>query len=237
MRLQKYLADAGVASRRKCEEIISEGRVSVNGVIAQIGATVDEGDTVLLDGKPVQPAAEKVVYAFYKPKNVICTCAKGEDRIKVIDYFDDVPYRLFTIGRLDYDSEGLIFVTNDGEFADKLQHPRYMKTKTYRVLCTGMISGRDERALMNGVMLDDGMTAPARINYTTTNQKGDTGLSITIHEGRNRQIRRMLEAVGHRTLRLKREGYGPLTLGELKSGEWRYLTDKEVDALLRSAKQ
>ncbi len=236
MRLQKYLADAGVASRRKCEEIISEGRVSVNGVIAQIGATVDEGDTVLLDGKPVQPAAEKVVYAFYKPKNVICTCAKGEDRIKVIDYFDDVPYRLFTIGRLDYDSEGLIFVTNDGEFADKLQHPRYMKTKTYRVLCTGMISGRDERALMNGVMLDDGMTAPAAVRVLKKNSERSE-LLITIHEGRNRQVRRMMEALGHRTLRLCRIAIGGVGLSGLKPGEKRLLTPEEIAGFEKEASQ
>ena len=234
MRLQKFLADAGVASRRKCEEMIKEGRVTVNGTAAVLGCTVEEGDTVLLDGRQVLPAAKKVVYAFYKPKNVICTSSETEDRIKVVDYFKDVPQRLYTVGRLDYDSEGLIFLTNDGEFAEKLMHPRYMKTKTYRVLCTGEISKRDERTLMSGVMLEDGVTAPAVVRVLK-NGAEKSELLLSIHEGRNRQVRRMLEALGHKTLRLTRIAIGDVSLGRMKPGEKRLLTEEEIKSFTEGA--
>lgn len=227
MRLQKYLADAGVASRRKCEELIISGRVSVNGEVACIGMTVGEGDTVTLDGKRVCPASQKVVYAFYKPKNVICTASAEEDRVKVVDYFKDSPFRLYTAGRLDYDSEGLIFVTNDGEFAERLMHPRYMKTKTYRVICSGEISNDDVRALKNGVMLEDGLTAPADVRVLKKSPE-KSELLLSIHEGRNRQVRRMLDALGHRTLRLCRTAIGDIRLDGLKPGEYRQLTPEEI---------
>lgn len=229
MRLQKYLADAGVASRRKCEELIKSGRVSVNGVTAELGSSVNDGDSVELDGKPVHPVSQKVVYAFYKPKNVICTASETEDRVKVIDYFKDVPMRLYTIGRLDYDSEGLIFVTNDGEFADKLMHPRYMKTKTYRVICTGEISKRDERLLMTGIELEDGKTAPAVVRVLKRSQERSE-LLISIHEGRNRQVRRMLDALGHSTIKLCRIAIGDVSLGGMKPGDKRLMTEEEIES-------
>ena len=227
MRLQKYLSDAGVASRRKCEEIIQAGRVTVNGAVAPIGLSVSEGDIVMLDGHRVEPTGKKLVYAFYKPKNVICTSSESEDRVKVLDYFKDVPERLYTVGRLDFDSEGLIFVTNDGAFADKLTHPRYMKTKTYRVLCTGEISKRDERTLMNGVELEDGITAPSIVRVLK-NGRERSELLLTIHEGRNRQVRRMLAALGHDTLRLCRVSIGEVSISGLKPGEKRLLTPAEI---------
>lgn len=231
MRLQKYLAEAGVASRRKCEELIEAGRVQVNGITASLGMGVEEGDSVTLDGKPVSPCEEKLVYAFYKPKNVIYTSSKDEDRVKVLDYFADVPARLYTVGRLDYDSEGLIFVTNDGAFADKLMHPRYMKTKTYRVLCTGEISKHDERALMNGVELEDGVTAPAVVRVLRRG-RDRSELLLSIREGRNRQVRRMLSALGHDTLRLTRIAIGDVRLSGLKPGEKRLLTPEETAGFL-----
>ena len=232
MRLQKYLADAGVASRRKCEELIIEGRVKVNGETAVIGSSVDETDIVELDGKRIDPVSEKVVYAFYKPKNVICTASPEEDRVKVVDYFKDIHMRLYTIGRLDYDSEGLILVTNDGEFADKLMHPRYQKKKTYRVLCSGELTPLEERSLRDGVELDDGKTAPADVRVIRRGQK-NSELTITIREGRNRQVRRMLGAVGHDTLRLCRISIGDVGLGSMKPGERRLLTESEKEALQR----
>lgn len=232
MRLQKYLADAGVASRRKCEEIIKDGRVKVNGEVALLGSSVSENDTVELDGNVIVPKAERIVFAFYKPKNVICSSSEVEDRVKVIDYFNDVPLRLYTVGRLDFDSEGLIFVTNDGEFADKLTHPRYVKNKTYRVLFSGTLTDGEIRSLESGVDLIDGRTAPAKAVVKRNN--GETGeILLTIHEGRNRQVRRMLDAVGHSTLRLTRVSIGPVSLGGLKPGERRVLTQSEIDALLR----
>ena len=233
MRLQKYLADAGIASRRKCEQLIEEGRVKLNGAVAEIGMNVNDGDVVTLDGKRVRASNERVMIAFYKPKNVICSNAEDEDRKKVADFFKDLPYRLYTVGRLDYDSEGLILVTNDGDAANRLMHPRYGLRKTYNVLCSGRFTDAEIHALASGVMLEDGMTAPARVKLLRETDNGNTELSITIHEGRNRQVRRMVAAVGHDTLRLVRVSIGKLTISGLKSGQWRFLSREETELLLK----
>ena len=233
MRLQKYLADAGIASRRKCEQLIEEGRVKLNGAVAEIGMNVNDGDVVTLDGKRVRVNNERVMIAFYKPKNVICSNAEEEDRKKVTDFFKELPYRLYTVGRLDYDSEGLILVTNDGDAANRLMHPRYGLSKTYNVLCSGRFTDAEIHALASGVMLEDGMTAPARVKLLRETDNGNTELSITIHEGRNRQVRRMVAAVGHDTLRLVRVSIGKLTISGLKSGQWRFLSREEAELLLK----
>ena len=233
MRLQKYLADAGIASRRKCEQLIEEGRVKLNGAVAEIGMNVNDGDVVTLDGKRVRASNERVMIAFYKPKNVICSNAEDEDRKKVTDFFKELPYRLYTVGRLDYDSEGLILVTNDGDAANRLMHPRYSLSKTYNVLCSGRFTDAEIHALASGVMLEDGMTAPARVKLLRETDNGNTELSITIHEGRNRQVRRMVAAVGHDTLRLVRVSIGKLTISGLKSGQWRFLSREETELLLK----
>ena len=233
MRLQKYLADAGIASRRKCEQLIEEGRVKLNGAVAEIGMNVNDGDVVTLDGKRVRANNERVMIAFYKPKNVICSNAEDEDRKKVTDFFKDLPYRLYTVGRLDYDSEGLILVTNDGDAANRLMHPRYGLSKTYNVLCSGRFTDAEIHTLASGVMLEDGMTAPARVKLLRETDNGNTELSITIHEGRNRQVRRMVAAVGHDTLRLVRVSIGKLTISGLKSGQWRFLSREETELLLK----
>ena len=233
MRLQKYLADAGIASRRKCEQLIEEGRVKLNGAVAEIGMNVNDGDVVTLDGKRVRANNERVMIAFYKPKNVICSNAEDEDRKKVTDFFKDLPYRLYTVGRLDYDSEGLILVTNDGDAANRLMHPRYGLSKTYNVLCSGRFTDAEIHTLASGVMLEDGMTAPARVKLLRETDNGNTELSITIHEGRNRQVRRMVAAVGHDTLRLVRVSIGKLTISGLKSGQWRFLSREEAELLLK----
>lgn len=233
MRLQKYLADAGIASRRKCEQLIEEGRVKLNGAVAEIGMNVSDGDVVTLDGKRVRANNERVMIAFYKPKNVICSNAEDEDRKKVTDFFKELPYRLYTVGRLDYDSEGLILVTNDGDAANRLMHPRYGLSKTYNVLCSGRFTDAEIHALASGVMLEDGMTAPARVKLLRETDNGNTELSITIHEGRNRQVRRMVAAVGHDTLRLVRVSIGKLTISGLKSGQWRFLSREETELLLK----
>ena len=233
MRLQKYLADAGIASRRKCEQLIEEGRVKLNGAVAEIGMNVNDGDVVTLDGKRVRVNNERVMIAFYKPKNVICSNAEEEDRKKVTDFFKDLPYRLYTVGRLDYDSEGLILGTNDGDAANRLMHPRYGLSKTYNVLCSGRFTDAEIHALASGVMLEDGMTAPARVKLLRETDNGNTELSITIHEGRNRQVRRMVAAVGHDTLRLVRVSIGKLTISGLKSGQWRFLSREEAELLLK----
>ena len=233
MRLQKYLADAGIASRRKCEEFIKEGRVKINGVTAVIGAGVKENDSVLFDGVPVHVDSERVVIAFYKPKNVICSNSETEDRIKVIDYFKELPYRLYTVGRLDYDSEGLILVTNDGELANELTHPRYEVSKTYFALCRGFLTPEERNTLKEGVMLDDGLTSPAQVRIISEKSNGNTELLLTIHEGKNRQVRRMLAALGHETLKLRRVSIGKLNLSGLRPGQWRFLSGEEINGLLK----
>ncbi len=231
MRLQKFMADCGVASRRACEQIISDGRVTVNGLPAVLGMSVEEGDDVRLDGKRLMPQEQRVVLMLYKPRGVVSTSSDEAGRKTVQAYVSDLPYRLYNIGRLDLNSEGLLLLTNDGELANLLMYPRYGVEKTYRVVCDGSLSASEIALLTNGVELDDGITAPAKVKNIRKSTTGGTAFSITIHEGRNRQIRRMLEAVGHRTLRLKREAYGPLRLGDLKPGEWRYLTEAELAAL------
>lgn len=232
MRLQKYLADAGIASRRKCEELISQGRIVVNGKTALIGMNVEPGDKVLFDGKMVKTADERVVIAFYKPKNVICSNAEDEDRRKVSDFFKQLPYRLYTVGRLDFDSEGLIIVTNDGDIANRLMHPRYGTSKTYKVLCAGRLTEADCHALRTGVELEDGVTSPANLKVLMERSDGNTELLLTIHEGKNRQVRRMLSALGHDTLRLIRVKIGKLSIDGLAPGQWRFIDERELDRLL-----
>ena len=197
-----------------------------------------EGDDVRLDGKRLKPQQKRVVLMLYKPRGVVSTSSDEAGRKTVQAFVSELPYRLYNVGRLDLNSEGLLLLTNDGELCNHLMHPRYGVQKTYRVVCDGTLSASEIAALTNGVELEDGITAPAKVTNIRRSTTGGTAFSITIHEGRNRQIRRMLEAVGHRTLRLKREQYGNLRLGELKPGEWRYLTDAEIDDLYRiSAKQ
>ena len=232
-RLQKYLADAGVASRRASEKLIAEGRVTVNGVTAKLGDSVDETDTVCLDGEAVQPAAARAVIMLYKPRGVVCTSDDPQGRPTVQQYFKDLPYRLYSIGRLDLNSEGLLLMTNDGDLAYHLTHPKFGAEKTYYVVTDGTLTATEAAALTNGVQLEDGITAPARVENIRTTVRGDTSFSITIREGRNRQVRRMAEAVGHKTLRLKRERFAGLSIGTLRPGEWRYLTEAELGHLER----
>ena len=231
-RLQKFMAEAGVASRRACEELIRQGRVTVNGETASLGRSVEpKQDRVELDGKPVQKEQRRTVILLYKPRGVVSTSSDPEGRRTVQDYFREIPGRLYNVGRLDLNSEGLLLMTNDGALANRLTHPRYGVEKTYYAVCDGRLTASEAAKLTNGIELEDGVTAPARVDAVRTTQCGDTSFLITIHEGRNRQIRRMLEAVGHRTLRLKRERFGPLSLGTLAPGEWRKLSDEEIKKL------
>ena len=226
------MAEAGVASRRACEELIRQGRVTVNGETASLGRSVEpEQDRVELDGKPVQKEQRRTVILLYKPRGVVSTSSDPEGRRTVQDYFREIPERLYNVGRLDLNSEGLLLMTNDGALANRLTHPRYGVEKTYYAVCDGRLTASEAAKLTNGIELEDGVTAPARVDAVRTTQRGDTSFLITIHEGRNRQIRRMLEAVGHRTLRLKRERFGPLSLGTLAPGEWRKLSDEEIKKL------
>ena len=232
MRLQKFMAEAGVASRRKCEELIAQGAVTVNGAVAEIGCSVEpDRDIVALHGKKLTLSQKRVVLAFNKPQCVVSTLHDPQGRTTVADYFRDVPERLYPVGRLDYDSEGLLLMTNDGALAYRMTHPKFEVEKTYLVHCNGPLRPEERKALTEGVQLEDGITAPARIRGINPLQHGNTAFEITIHEGRNRQVRRMLAAVGHETLLLRRVAIGPIALGGLAQGKYRSITAQELEAL------
>lgn len=235
MRLHKFLAEAGVASRRKAEELIAEGRVTVNGVVATLGMSVNDDDIVMLDKSLVKREQNKLVIMLNKPKGVICSADDPEKRRTVFDLVEGVPCRVYNVGRLDINSEGLILLTNDGELTHALTHPSHEVEKTYIVICEGLVTESERLRLESGVMLEDGLTAPAKVSPPIHIDGDRTKLSITIHEGRNRQVRRMLSAIGHNTLRLRRVRLGPLSLSGLKSGQWRYLSRDEVAALYKAA--
>jgi 23S rRNA pseudouridine2605 synthase len=230
MRLVKYLAHGGVASRRAAEELIAAGRVSVGGeVVTDPARDVGEGSGVEVDGRPVSPEPREV-WALNKPAGVVSTAREPGRRRAVTDLVDS-PRRLYPVGRLDADSTGLILLTNDGELANRLTHPRYGVPKTYRMILAGPPGEQEVEQLRTGVRLDDGPTAPAEVE-----RRGERELEITIREGRKRQLRRMAEAVGNRVETLTRIRFGPLELGELRSGEARRLSEDEVDLLWEDAR-
>jgi 23S rRNA pseudouridine2605 synthase len=225
-RLQKVLSRAGLGSRRTCDNLIAAGRVTVNGEVAVLGRRVDpEADRVDVDGVPVGVRAGLVHYLLNKPRGVVTTASDPHaDRI-VVDLVPTEP-RVFPVGRLDADTEGLLLLTNDGDLTHRLTHPSFGVEKEYLAHVEGEVTPADVRRLREGVELDDGMTAPAKVALT-----GSDVLTITIHEGRNRQVRRMCDAVGHPVIRLVRTRIGPIVDRSLKPGEWRELTLDEVRAL------
>lgn len=237
-RLQKIMAQAGVASRRKCEELILEGKVQVNGeTVTELGTKADPAqDIITVSGKPIKN--EKKVYVMLnKPKGVITSASDPEGRKIVSDYLKGIKERVYPIGRLDYDTEGLLLLTNDGEFANLLSHPKYHVPKTYLATVKGVPHGTELDKLRQGIMLDDGMTSPAEVEYKDVDPDNKQSvISITIHEGRNRQVRRMFEAISHPVLRLKRISYGDLLLQNLKRGLYRHLTANEINQLMQMAK-
>ncbi|MDI6709493.1 MAG: pseudouridine synthase [Thermoanaerobacterales bacterium] len=233
-RLQKVLAHAGVASRRRCEELILAGAVRVNGrTVTALGTSVDpDRDVIEVHGRRVQ--AEKPVYILlYKPAGYVSTADDPRGRPKVTDLVRDIPRRLYPVGRLDYDTEGLLLLTNDGELAYRLTHPRFHVPKTYLAEVEGRPDAEDLARLASGVPLEDGMTAPARI---LLRRPGPPALiELTIHEGRNRQVRRMCAAVGHPVRRLRRIRFAFLEPRGLSPGKYRHLTAAEVRRLHRLA--
>ncbi|GIO97569.1 rRNA pseudouridine synthase [Virgibacillus sp. LDC1] len=237
-RLQKIMAQAGVASRRKCEELILEGKVQVNGeTVTELGTKADPAqDIITVSGKPIKN--EKKVYIMLnKPKGVITSASDPEGRKIVSDYLKGIKERVYPIGRLDYDTEGLLLLTNDGEFANLLSHPKYHVPKTYLATVKGVPHGTELDKLRQGIMLEDGMTSPAEVEYKDVDPDNKQSvISITIHEGRNRQVRRMFEAISHPVTRLKRISYGDLLLQNLKRGLYRHLTADEINQLLQMAK-
>lgn len=237
-RLQKVIAQAGVASRRKAEEMITQGLVQVNGqVVKTLGTKVSTTDKIEVAGVPL--AKEKLVYfLFYKPKGVISAVSDDKKRRVVVDYFPDVEERIYPVGRLDYDTSGLLLLTNDGEFSQKLTHPSYEIEKTYVAKVKGLPTFATLKPLEKGVKIDHYKTAPAKVKILSTDlQKGTAIVELKIHEGHNHQVKNMLEKVGFPVLKLKRESYGFLTLEHLNPGDARVLRKKEVQDLLALAEK
>lgn len=234
MRLNKFLASAGVASRRKCDQLIQEGLISVNGkVVNELGTIIKEKkDKVFYEGRQILLPSSFVYIKLNKPKGYACT-AKDEKGRKTI--YDLLPQgeRLFSIGRLDYDTEGLIILTNDGDFANKVAHPRYSVDKEYHVTIEGQIKESELAVLRKGVVIDGERMPSAKVEFLSTDGKF-TKLSIVIDEGMNRQIRRMFEAIGKTIKLLKRVRIGNVKLGGVKRGDFRDLTTQELDSLVRS---
>jgi 23S rRNA pseudouridine2605 synthase len=233
-RLQKVLARAGLGSRRACEELIAGGRVTVDGVPAVLGDRVDaDRQRLAVDGTPVVTRHDAVYYLLNKPPRVVTTAQDPEGRPTVLDLVPAEP-RVFTVGRLDYDTEGLLLLTNDGDLAELLTHPRHGVDKTYLAEVRGVPDLGTIRALRAGVELDDGPTAPARVRILQRHGNR-AAIELTIHEGRNRQVRRMCDAVGHPVQRLVRTRIGPLRDTQLAPGEWRALRPAEVRKLYVAA--
>ncbi|WP_062356202.1 pseudouridine synthase [Bacillus kwashiorkori] len=231
-RLQKIIAQSGLASRRKAEQLITEGKVKVNGqVVTQLGTKVNATDDIEVNGVKIEKETP-VYFLFYKPRGVISSVKDEKGRKTVTDFFNNIDERIFPIGRLDYDTSGLLLLTNDGDFAQMLMHPKYEVDKTYIAKVEGIPSRLALKQLQDGVKLDDGMTAPSRVKFLSADKRKKTAIiEITIHEGRNRQVRRMFEKIGFPVLKLKRERYSFLTLHGLNAGEYRPLTPHEVKQL------
>lgn len=236
-RLQKVLAQAGIASRRKCEEYITAGRVQVNEeTVTTLGAKVDPlTDVITVDGKPIK-SQTLVYYVLNKPKGVITSITDPEGRQTVADYIKHIEERVYPVGRLDYDSEGLLLLTNDGELANLLTHPKHHVPKTYHATVRGVPHGSLMEKLRTGIELEDGMTAPAEVEYHDVDpDKNESVIAITIYEGRNRQVRRMFEAIHYPVNRLKRVQFGSLLLSGLPRGKTQKLTPAQVKDLRQSA--
>lgn len=232
-RLQKVLAQAGVASRRKCEELISAGKVTVNGsVITTLGVKVNpDKDKIEVEGRPI--AKESLVYIlFHKPKGVITSVEDPQGRKTVTDFLKGVKERVFPVGRLDYDTEGLLLLTNDGDLMHRLLHPSHHVEKTYWATVEGKPSDDRITQLAVGIKLEDGMTAPAKVHVLEyRREQNETVIELIIHEGRNRQVRRMCEAISHPVKKLRRMKFGFLTLKGVARGKFRFLKPYEIEEL------
>jgi pseudouridine synthase len=234
-RLNKIIAGSGIASRRRADELIRSGRVAVNGhIITKAGSKAIWGlNTITVDGRRIPNPPKKLYLLLNKPFGYVCTLHDPQGRPVVRDLLGDLTQRAYPVGRLDFDSQGLLILTNDGELAYRLMHPRFGIPRTYKVLLEGRMESQSVKKLQKGVMLDDGLAKAARVRILKRDQ-GRSLMRITVSEGRSREIRRILEAVGHRTIQLMRTGYGTLSLGNLKVGTYRHLTEEEV-RLLRSS--
>jgi 23S rRNA pseudouridine2605 synthase len=236
-RLQKIMARAGVASRRAAERMILDGRVSVNKkVVSLLGTSADpEADEIRVDGRLIAVEAAKIYLMLNKPRGYVTTLDDPRKRPIVTDLLSDVVERVFPVGRLDYDSEGLLLFTNDGDFALRLQHPRFRVAKTYRVKIEGHLPKGEMQTLCNGIPMEDGLFRPVAVAMERKSRKS-CWLTVTITEGRNRLIRRAFEALGHPVVRLIRVAVSNLSLGDLNPGSYRHLTRNEVSGLIRKPK-
>lgn len=233
-RLQKVMANAGVASRRASEKLISAGRVRVNGkVVTELGVKVTGDDAVEVDGRLLEQKDTKVYFILYKPRGVISAAKDDKGRKVVTDFFTELPQRIYPVGRLDYDTSGLVLMTNDGDLANKLMHPSYHVNKTYVAKVKGIPDSKALEQLRHGVKIDSRhKSSPAKAKVISIDKKKDTAVvSLTIHEGRYHQVKNMLQAVGHPVKKLKRETYGFLNLTGLTSGDFRELTNVEIAEL------
>ena len=229
-RLQKILASRGIASRRKAEEMITQGRVTCNGTVAKLGDSADpDMDEILLDGKPLPSKAEYVYIMLHKPRGFVTTLADEKGRRDVSELVSDCGVRVFPVGRLDMDSEGLLLFTNDGEFANQLMHPKHEVEKTYEVWANGYSDGAEVR-LCRPIELDGYRISAPKVKLISVRDAA-AKLEVTIHEGRNRQVRRMCQAAGLYVTRLRRISEGKLKLGDLPKGKWRHLTKDELKQL------
>jgi len=231
-RLQKIISAAGITSRRASEALILNGQVAVNGVVVtELGSKADPSkDTITVDGKTLQINAQRLYILLNKPPGYITALKDGQGRPLVTDLLKGVPDRVYPVGRLDYNTEGLLLLTNDGEWANRLMHPRNEIEKEYHVRVRGKVIDQQLKRMAEGVELDDGITAPAVVNLVKSGEQNDW-ISVAIHEGRNRQVRRMCEAVSLSVVRLKRIRYGTLMLGTLRAGQFRSLSEAEVREL------
>lgn len=230
-RLQKVMASRGVGSRRACEELILAGRVAVNGeIVKEMGTKVGEDDIIAVDGRELTSSHEPLVYLMLnKPKGCVTTVSDPQGRKTVMDLIPDVQYRVYPVGRLDFDTEGLLLLTNDGDLSYVLTHPSHGVEKTYLAVVRGTPSEEAIQQLKRGILLDDGMTSPAQVKLLKRGSRSE--ILLTIHEGRKRQVRRMLQAVGHPVVSLRRIKFGPLSLNGLPPGKYRYLSTQEIWAL------
>nr|WP_097038896.1 pseudouridine synthase [Salinicoccus kekensis] len=236
IRLQKAIANSGVTSRRKAEQLITEGRVKVNGkTVTELGTKVTAGDDVEVDGVPITKE-EKVYILYYKPVGEISSVEDESDRKTVISKFRALDKRLYPVGRLDYDTSGILLLTNDGEFTQYMTHPKYEISKTYRVKVKGILKRHEQKMMAEGIMLEDGKTAPATVNVIRDKKDKNMIVDVTIHEGRNRQVRRMFEHFDLEILKLTRIGYDFLTLEGLSEDDHRFLKPHEVKKLIANAK-
>ncbi len=231
MRINKFIAQAGIASRRKADELIENGNVKVNGaVMKEPGYDVKEGDKVYVNGRLIDSRDEKIYLLVNKPLNMITTASDDKDRDTVMDLVKDVDARLFPVGRLDYNTTGALIMTNDGDLSYRITHPKHEMGKTYRALVKGVISREKLAKLRNGVDIGGFITSKARVSIIKGNQHS-TLVEITIHEGKNRQVRKMFAAVGNPVQTLERVAIGNIRLGRLKQGHYRKLTKEEIESL------